>query len=193
MDCKNFDVVSQLYIDEELDTEAVAQFEAHLHACESCKREMEYLQAAIRGVESYPQLEARPDLADNVMARIEGIASPWDFSQELEFITGVLRDLSSGQLKKFPKAFAAMIVGLILLSPKIYFYAVTITFQRIHAVLIPVMVRSSYRAKVQINQPIMNGLGRYAPLILKTSKENNNGYTNHTESTNHTGGVRVWQ
>ena len=175
MDCKNFDVVSQLYIDEELDTEAVAQFEAHLLACESCKREMEYLQATIRGIESYPPLEARPDLADNVMARIEGIASPWDFSQALGFITSVLRDLSSGQLKKFPKAFAAMIVGLMLLSPRIYLHVFIIVCQRIHAVVMPVMVRSSYRAKVQINQPIMNGLGRYTPLILKTSKENNNG------------------
>lgn len=187
MDCKNFEEVSQLYIDERLDTECVAQFEAHLRACEGCKRELEYLQATIRGIESYPQLEARPDLADNIMARIERTASPWDFSQELGFITGVLRELSSGQLTRFPKAFAAMIVGLILLPPRIYLRASTITFQRIHAVLTPVMVRTRYLAKVQINQPIMNGLGRYAPLILKTSKENNDGYTNHTKS------ARVWQ
>jgi hypothetical protein len=181
MDCKNFEEVSQLYIDGELDTECVAQFEAHLFACEGCKRELEYLQATIRGIESYPQLEARPDLADNVMARIEGTASPWDFSQELGFIAGVLRDLSSGQLTRFPKAFAAMIVGLILLPPRIYLRASTITFQRIHAVLTPVMVRTRYLAKVQINQPIMNGLGRYAPLILKTSKENNDGYTKQSQ------------
>ena len=122
MDCKNFDEVSQLYIDEGLDTERVAQFEAHLRACEGCKRELEYLQVTIRGIESYPQLEARLDLADNIMTRIEGTASPWDFSQELGFITGVLRELSSGQLTRFPKAFAAMIVGLILLPPRIYLH-----------------------------------------------------------------------
>ena len=171
MDCKHFDEVSQLYIDGVLEAEDVAQFEGHLLTCKSCKRELEYLQATIQGIESYPQLEVRPDLADNVMARIEGTASAWDFSQEFGFI----RELSSGQLKKFPKAFAAMIVGLILLSPKIYLHVFTIVGQRIYAVMMPVMAHSSYRAKVQINQPIMNGLGRYAPLILKTSKENNNG------------------
>ena len=168
MDCKNFDEVSQLYIDEGLDTERVAQFEAHLLACEGCKRELEYLQATIRGIESYPQLEARPDLADNIMARIERTASPWDFSQELGFITGVLRELSSGQLTRFPKAFAAMIVGLILLPPRIYLHVFTIASQRTHAVLMPMLVRASSHAKVQINQPIINSLRRYTPFIERT-------------------------
>jgi hypothetical protein len=187
MDCRNFEELSQLYIDAVLDDERIAQFEAHLLACSSCKQEMEYLQATLRGIESYPQLEPPSDLAGNVMERIEGSASSWDFSQELVHITNVSRQLASGQLTRFPKAFAAMIVGLILLPPRIYLRASTITFQRIHAVLTPVMVRTRYLAKVQINQPIMNGLGRYAPLILKTSKENNDGYTNHTKS------ARVWQ
>ena len=168
MDCKNFDEVSQLYIDEGLDTERVAQFEAHLRACEGCKRELEYLQATIRGIESYPQLEARLDLADNIMTRIEGTASPWDFSQELGFITGVLRELSSGQLTRFPKAFAAMIVGLILLPPRIYLHVFTIASQRTHAVLMPMLVRASSLAKVQINQPIINSLRRYTPFIERT-------------------------
>ena len=104
MDCKNFEEVSQLYIDGELDTECVAQFEAHLFACEGCKRELEYLQATIRGIESYPQLEARPDLADNIMARIERTASPWDFSQELGFITGVLRRTVQRTIDKIPQS-----------------------------------------------------------------------------------------
>ena len=86
MDCGNFETLSQLYIDEELDTERVAQFEAHLLTCDRCKREMEYLQATIQGIESYPQIEARADLADNVMARIEWKPSPWDLSRELIYI-----------------------------------------------------------------------------------------------------------
>ena len=38
MDCRNFEALSQLYIDEESDTDRVAQFEAHLPACDHCKR-----------------------------------------------------------------------------------------------------------------------------------------------------------
>ena len=86
MDCGNFETLSQLYIAEELDTECVAQFEAHLIACGRCKREMEYLQATIQGIESYPQIEVRADLADNVMARIEWKPSLRDMSRELIYI-----------------------------------------------------------------------------------------------------------
>ena len=73
MDCRNFEELSQLYIDAELDDERISQFEAHLLACNGCKREMEYLQATLHGIESYPQLEPPSDLADNVMERIEGV------------------------------------------------------------------------------------------------------------------------
>ena len=135
MDCRNFEELSQLYIDTELDDERIAEFEAHLLACNGCKLKMEYLQATLRGIESYPQLEPPSDLADNVMARIEGSASSWDFSQELVYITSVSKQLASGQLRRFPKAFAAMIVGLILLPPRIYLRAFPIIFQRIRTVL----------------------------------------------------------
>lgn len=145
MDCRNFEELSQLYIDAEFDDERIAQFEAHLLACNRCKQEMEYLQATLRGIESYPQLEPPSDLADNVMERIEGSASSWDFSQELVHITSVSRQLASGQLTKFPEAFATMIVGLILLPPRIYLRVVAIVFQRIHTVL----VRSSRFSKTQ--------------------------------------------
>ena len=145
MDCRNFEELSQLYIDAVLDDERIAQFEAHLLACSSCKQEMEYLQATLRGIESYPQLEPPSDLADNVMERIEGSASSWDFSQELVHITNVSRQLASGQLTRFPKAFATMIVSLILLPPRIYLRAFAIVFQRIHTVL----VRSSHFSKTQ--------------------------------------------
>lgn len=136
MDCRNFEELSQLYIDAALDDERIAQFEAHLLACNGCKREMEYLQATLRGIESYPQLEPPSDLADNVMERIEGSALSWDFSQELGYITSVSRQLASGQLTKFPEAFATMIVGLILLLPRIYLRVFAIVFQRIHTVLV---------------------------------------------------------
>ena len=136
MDCRNFEELSQLYIDATLDDERIAQFEAHLLACNGCKREMEYLQATLRGIESYPQLEPPSDLADNVMERIEGSALSWDFSQELGYITSVSRQLASGQLTKFPEAFATMIVGLILLPPRIYLRVFAIVFQRIHTVLV---------------------------------------------------------
>ena len=106
---------------------------------------MEYLQATLRGIESYPQLEPPSDLADNVMARIEGSASSWDFSQELVHITSVSRQLASGQLTRFPEAFATMIVGLILLPPRIYLRAFAIVFQRIHTVL----ARWSHFSKTQ--------------------------------------------
>ena len=145
MDCRNFEELSQLYIDRELDDEHIAQFEAHLLACNSCKLKMEYLQATLRGIESYPLLEPPSDLADNVMARIEGSASSWDFSQELVHITSVSRQLASGQLTRFPKAFATMIVGLILLPPRIYLRVFAIVFQRIHTVL----VRWSHFSKTQ--------------------------------------------
>ena len=104
MDCRNFEELSQLYIDRELDDERISQFEAHLLACNGCKLKMEYLQATLRGIESYPQLEPPSDLADNVMARIEGSASSWDFSQELVYITSVSRQLASGQLTRFPQS-----------------------------------------------------------------------------------------
>jgi hypothetical protein len=145
MDCRNFEELSQLYIDAVLDDERIAQFEAHLLACNGCKQEMEYLQATLRGIESYPQLEPPSDLTDNVMARIEGSASPWDFSQELVYIKSVSRQLASGQLTRFPEAFATMIVGLILLPPRIYLRVFAIVFQRIHTVL----VRSSCFSKTQ--------------------------------------------
>ena len=145
MDCRNFEELSQLYIDAVLDDERIAQFEAHLLACSRCKREMEYLQATLRGIESYPQLEPPSDLADNVMERIEGSASSWDFSQELVYITSVSRQLASGQLTRFPKVFAAMLVRLILLPPRIYLRVFAIVFQRIHTVL----VRSSRFSKAQ--------------------------------------------
>lgn len=135
MDCRNFEELSQLYIDAALDDERISQLEAHLLTCNGCKQEMEYLQATLRGIESYPQLEPPSDLADNVMARIEGSASSWDFSQELLYITSVSRQLASGQLARFPEAFATMIVGLILLPPRIYLRAFAIVFQRIHTVL----------------------------------------------------------
>ncbi len=136
MDCRNFEELSQLYIDAELDDERISQFEAHLLTCNGCKLKMEYLQATLRGIERYPQLEPPSDLADNVMARIEGSASSWDFSQELVHITSVSRQLASGQLARFPEAFATMIVGLILLPPRIYLRAFAIVFQRIHTVLV---------------------------------------------------------
>ena len=145
MDCRNFEELSQLYIDAVLDDERIAQFEVHLFACSSCKQEMEYLQATLRGIESYPQLEPPSDLADNVMERIEGAASSWDFSQELVHVTNVSRQLASGQLTRFPKAFATMIVSLILLPPRIYLRVFAIVFQRIHTVL----VRSSHFSKTQ--------------------------------------------
>ena len=145
MDCRDFEELSQLYIDAELDAEGVSQFEAHLSACSRCKREMEYLQATLRGIESYPQLEPPSDLADNVMERIEGSASSWDFSQELVDITSVSRQLPSGQLTRFSKAFATMIVGLILLPPRIYFRVFAIVFQRIYTVL----VKWSHLSKTQ--------------------------------------------
>ena len=145
MDCRNFEELSQLYIDAALDDERIVQFEAHLLACDRCKQEMEYLQATLRGIESYPQLEPPSDLADNVMARIEGAASSWDFSQELVHITSVSRQLASGQLRRFPEAFATMIVGLILLPLRIYLRVFAIVFQRIHTV----MVRWSHLSKTQ--------------------------------------------
>ena len=49
-DCSNL----ELYIDEELDTECAVQFETHLLTCERCQRELEYLQATIQGIKSYP-------------------------------------------------------------------------------------------------------------------------------------------
>lgn len=136
MDCRNFEELSQLYIDRELDDERISQFEAHLLTCNGCKQEMEYLQATLRGIESYPQFEPHSDLADNVMERIEGAASSWDFSQELVYITSISRQLASGQLTRFPEAFATMIVGLILLPPRIYFRAFAIVLQRIHTVMV---------------------------------------------------------
>ena len=136
MDCRNFEELSQLYIDAVLDDERIAQFEAHLLACSRCKQEMEYLQATLRGIENYPQLEPPSDLMDNVMERIEGSASSWDFSQELVYITSGSRQLASGQLTRFPKAFATMIVGLILLPPRIYLRVFAIVFQRIRTVLV---------------------------------------------------------
>ncbi len=145
MDCRNFEELSQLYIDAALDDERLAQFEVHLLVCDRCKQEMEYLQATLRGIESYPQLEPPSDLADNVMARIEGAASSWDFSQELVHITSVSRQLASGQLRRFPEAFATMIVGLILLPLRIYLRVFAIVFQRIHTV----MVRWSHFSKTQ--------------------------------------------
>ena len=145
MDCRNFEELSQLYIDAELDDERISQFEAHLLTCNGCKQEMEYLQATLRGIESYPQLEPPSDLANNVMARIEGAASSWDFSQELVHIISVSRQLASGQLTRFPKAFATMIVGLILLPLRIYLRVFAIVFQRIHTVL----VKWSHLSKTQ--------------------------------------------
>ena len=145
MDCRNFEELSKLYIDAELDAERISQFESHLLTCNGCKQEMEYLQATLRGIESYPQLEPPSDLADNVMERIEGSASSWDFSQELVYITSVSRQLASGQLTKFPEAFATMIVRLILLPPRIYLRVFEIVFQRIYTVL----VRWSHFSKTQ--------------------------------------------
>jgi len=145
MDCRNFEELSQLYIDAALDDERIAQFEAHLLACSGCKQEMEYLQATLRGIESYPQLDPPSDLADKVMERIEGAASPWDFSQELGHITSVSRQLASRQLTRFPKAFATMLVSLILLPPRIYLRVFAIVFQRIYTVL----VKWSHLSKAQ--------------------------------------------
>ena len=145
MDCRNFEELSQLYIDAELDAERISQFEAHLLTCNGCKREMEYLQATLRSIESYPQLEPPSDLVDNVMERIEESASSWDFSQELGYITSVSRQLASGQLTRFPKAFAAMLVRLILLPPRIYLRVFAIVFQRIYTVL----VKWSHLSKAQ--------------------------------------------
>ena len=145
MDCRNFEELSQLYIDALLDDERIAEFEAHLLTCSGCKQEMEYLQATLRGIDSYPQLDPPSDLADNVMERIEGAASSWDFSQELVDITSVSRQLTSGQLTRLPKAFATMIVGLILLPPRIYFRVFAIVFQRIYSVL----VKWSHLSKIQ--------------------------------------------
>ena len=136
MDCRNFEELSQLYIDRKLDDERISQFEAHLLACNGCKLKIEYLQATLRGIESYPQFEPPSDLADNVMERIEGAAPSWDFSQELVYITSISRQLASGQLTRFPEAFATMIVGLILLPPRIYLRVFAIVLQRIHTVMV---------------------------------------------------------
>ena len=173
MDCTNFEELSQLYIDAELDDEGLSQFEAHLSACSRCKQEMEYLQATLRGIESYPQLEPPPDLVDNVMERIEESASSWDFSQELAYITSVSRQLASGPLTRFPEAFTIMIVRLILLLPRTYLRVFATVFQRIHTVL----VKWSHFSKTQtlhsiessrrsLAKPHRNPLKRIYPNML---------------------------
>ena len=173
MDCTNFEELSQLYIDAELDHEGLSQFEAHLSACSRCKQEMEYLQATLRGIESYPQLEPPSDLVDNVMERIEESASSWDFSQELVYITSVSRQLASGPLTRFPKAFTIMIVRLILLLPRTYLRVFATVCQRIHTVL----VKWSHFSKTQtlhsiessrrsLAKPHRNPLKRIYPNML---------------------------
>ncbi len=160
MDCTDFEAISQLYIDGGGDAERVAEFQAHLLACDRCKREMEYLQATIRGIVSYPQLEVREGLADDVMAQLKEKNAQWDFSHELEYITGGLSQISSGQSRRYPGAFAPMIIGLILLPSRIYLRICGIAIRRIHAVLMPPLVRWIHRARIQINHSIMNSLTR---------------------------------
>ena len=160
MDCTNFEEMSQLFIDRGGDAERIAEFQAHLLACDRCKREMEYLQATVRSIESYPPLAARAELADDVMAQLEGRTAQWDFSRELEYITGGLSQHSSRQLRKYLKAFAPMTIGVILLPLRIYLRVCGIAIRRIHAVLMPPLVRWIHRARIQINHSIMNSLTR---------------------------------
>ncbi|MDE0040739.1 MAG: hypothetical protein OXT74_01775, partial [Candidatus Poribacteria bacterium] len=102
----------------------------------------------------------RAELGDDVMAQLEGRTAQWDFSRELEYITGGLSQPSSRRLRKYLKAFAPMTIGLILLPLRIYLRVCGIAIRRIHAVLMPPLVRWIHRARIQINHSIMNSLTR---------------------------------
>jgi hypothetical protein len=59
------------YLDSMLDEKQLAEVESHLRLCDNCRRELDYLQMVMCGIETYPRLEAPPNFAGDVISKLQ--------------------------------------------------------------------------------------------------------------------------
>ena len=60
-----------IYLDGMLNEKQRAEVESHLRLCENCRRELDYLRVVTRGIETYPQLEAPENFAEDVISTLQ--------------------------------------------------------------------------------------------------------------------------
>ncbi len=119
MECRDFERLLHLYVDETLDASSTSRVESHLEVCDNCLREVEGLRAVTRGVESYPLLEAPEELVDSVMAQIEKMETIPASTLEQEYLFSVSEMLCAGRID-FPKALFLILYGAMKLAVRLY-------------------------------------------------------------------------
>ena len=63
-----------IYLDGMLNEAQHAEMESHLRTCENCRRELDYLQVVMRGIETYPLLETPPNFAEDVISTLQTVS-----------------------------------------------------------------------------------------------------------------------
>ena len=60
-----------IYLDGMLNEAHRAEVESHLCICENCRRELDYLQVVMKGIETYPLLETPPNFAEDIISTLQ--------------------------------------------------------------------------------------------------------------------------
>lgn len=130
MQCKDFETLLHLYVDGNLEASISLELEAHLRVCASCSKEVDYLRAIMRAIESYPLLEVPEGLADNVMSRIEQLESISASTQERDYIFRAAEILCNGKVTEFPKALFMILYGSAKIMARLYSHIIASTLRR---------------------------------------------------------------
>ncbi len=116
MDCKKLREVLDAYVDRELSVDAVAQAEAHITECNSCRRAVEGL---TRLREAVRTAAGKPEVPQQLLARVRGsLLSQWHRAVAIQAIAATL--VLAGVLTLFvPSVRAAAATALDFLSLKL--------------------------------------------------------------------------
>jgi anti-sigma factor ChrR (cupin superfamily) len=130
MQCKDFETLLHLYVDGNLEASTSFELEAHLQVCASCSKEVDYLRAIMRAIESYPLLEVPEDLAEGIVNRIEQLESVSASAQEREYIFSAAEVLCNGKVSDFPKALLMILYGSAKITARLYSRTIISTLRR---------------------------------------------------------------
>lgn len=130
MQCRDFESLLHLYVDGNLEASISLELEAHLRVCASCSKEVDYLRAIMRAIESYPLLEVPEGLADNVMNGIEQLESISASAQERDYIFSAAEVLCNGKISEFPKALLMILYGSTKIIVRLYSRTIASTLRR---------------------------------------------------------------
>lgn len=109
-----------LYVDGALEPEAMKQVEAHLRTCDRCRREVEWLQAVARALESAPLREVPGDLADPIMEQILAFEARRRYPQVRGPVLQAARGLVRVRIGDLPRAMVGFLSRAMLLPVTAY-------------------------------------------------------------------------